>query len=316
MRPNVEINKKMNEVGEISNRIIDIFNQLEKKELDNTYLRELCKKSIFELKDLILQEKKIYDIIAESIEFNQLINNMIKNPHKFRLKFGINENSLSRVLRSMIGYFKNNNQEFDYSVMTKYSEFMSLDFNDENQNLSRIIDALNEEIYFDYLEKNDNKINDTKYSTIRELLIKKKYEVLKKESSTNRIYISTFRPRKSEARLYKVLKELRINFRDLDSIKSAYIEKFFELFFLSNLKILDNEIYEKEVWASVVDKLTIAEVLIGMIDYNSLDKIEGQFYMQAFKVNIKATEINNKIISELIIGLFEQKNNTKRKLKN
>lgn len=316
MRPNYETNKNVSELARVSNRIIDIFNHVEKLELDDISPKEIGLKPILELRDLLIQEKKLYDTLSQDDEFGNFIKDTVEKRTKFQMKFNVSNNSLKRIITSLVGYFKNDNKEFDFNIIAQYPEFMNLNLNSKNQNASLIYDALNEEIYREYLVKLESKIKDPSYVSIRELLISKKYNVLRSYSNTNIVFIDAFRPRKRESRLYKILRETGTTSRDFNYIKYEYIFDFFKLFFLGNLRITDTEIYDKKTWADIVDKLTIAEIMTEIIDYSNLDTIEGLFYKQVFEINIRSGVIENKVISKLVVSLFEQKSQINRKLKN
>lgn len=316
MRPNYETNKNISELARVSNRIIDIFNHVEKLELDDISPKEIGLKPILELRDLLIQEKKLYDTLSQDDEFGNFIKDTVEKRTKFQMKFNVSNNSLKRIITSLVGYFKNDNKEFDFNIIGQYPEFMNLNLNSKNQNASLIYDALNEEIYREYLVKLESKIKDPSYVSIRELLISKKYNVLRSYSNTNIVFIDAFRPRKRESRLYKILRETGTTSRDFNYIKYEYIFDFFKLFFLGNLRITDTEIYDKKTWADIVDKLTIAEIMTEIIDYSNLDTIEGLFYKQVFEINIRSGVIENKVISKLVVSLFEQKSQINRKLKN
>lgn len=314
MSPTKETSIKINEVTKISKKIIDIFNQLEKMEIDNNYQKEVLKKMVFEIKELVEIEKQLYNEIALDEEFDLLVKESIRRQDKIERKYGISGSTQKRFITKLVSYFRSENDEFDYNLLIKYPEFINLDIPKELK-YSELISFINEEIYTKYLKKINENIKNVKYRTIRENLIELKYKDLKTVTTTNSTFVKTFSSRRNEAKLSSVLYKYKISIRKYGDFMSDYIYDFFKMFFIENLKIEDDCLYEKKKWIEIVDKLMLAEIMIGMADYFTIDRIERTFYEMFYHIAIK-NDIKNKEIAELIANLFERESYEPRKLKN
>lgn len=314
MSPNSEMNRNINEIAKISRRIVDIFEQLSKLELNNIHQREVYKKPITELKELLIKEKALYNSVASDIEFPMLVKEVIQNNRKFQMKFGATGSALTRMIISFVSYYRNNSSEFEYNLLNQYPEFLNLDFPSNMKNSSIVFDAFKEEMYREYLNKLNEKINHPSYQNIREKLIEKKYNSLKTDAPTNLIFTKTFSPRRGESRLSRLMRDTKINQRHFEYFKTEYILEFFRLYFQNNLGISDEAISTKDIWADAADKLIIVEMMLELLDYEALNVVNHMFYRSYYAINTQQN-IENKTISAIIVNLFDRVEYSKKKLK-
>lgn len=314
MSPNSKMNQNINEITKISRRIVDIFEQLANLELNQIYQRELYKRPVTELKELLIKERALYNTIALDSEFLSLSKEIIHNNRKFQMKFGATGDALKRMIIYFVTYFRNNNSEFGFNLLNQYPEFMNLEFPSNMRNSTIVFDAFKEEMYREYLDKISDKIRNPLYQNIREKLIEKKYNSLKTDAPTNTIYAKSFSPRRGESRLSRLLRDNKTNQRHFEYFKTEYLLDFFRMYFTNDLEVDDSEIINKEIWADVIDKLTIVETMLEMLDHDSIQTVNHMFYRYYYNINTQQN-IENKMISASLVNLFDKVADEKKKLK-